>query len=188
MDQIYRENPSSSKIKSLVELFVSAEGFGRRYLFGRNEHSDVLAKIFNVDAFVDDFVEKGAIWKDKPVIHRASVPNNGIIVNCVMNARPIAAQKLINELKIAGSISYYDLQMQLPDLIPFPKFVIETQLDFAQNKEKWEKLENSLFDIESKEVLARILQYRCTGDFTFMKQFSSITVIPSSINKNFVSS
>ena len=128
--------------------------------------------MFDIDGFVDDFVEKGTIWKDKPVVHRTDIPINGIIVNCVMNSKPISAHRIIDELQIAGSISYYDLQMQFPKVIPFPNFVIETQLDFAQNKKKWEKIEETLYDSESKDVLYRLLHYRLTGDYTFMNKFT----------------
>lgn len=172
LEIVQNQNRSSTETKRIADVFVSFEGNGRRYLFGRNEHSAALAEIFNIEGYVDDFVQQGAIWKDKPVIHRSDVPHNGIIINCVMNSKPISAQKKINEMHVAGAISYYDLQMLLPDMVPLPKFVEETQLDFSLNKKKWEMINESLFDSESKEVLEKLLHYRLTGDCTFMKQFT----------------
>lgn len=84
LEILQKQNKSSKKIKSIADMFVSSEGDGRRYLFGRNEHSAALAEIFDIEGYVDDFVEQGTIWKDKPVIHRNDIPHNGIIVNCVI--------------------------------------------------------------------------------------------------------
>ncbi len=162
----------SKQIKDLVETFISPEGIGRRYLFGRNDHSALLSKLFEIDGFVDDFAESGSLWKGKAVIHGVELPNNALLVNCVMNAKPITADQNINRLNITGSISYFNLASILPELVTPPSFVVETQVDFNLNLEEWKKLENSFFDDESKKVLHSILQYRLTGDYSYMEKFS----------------
>ena len=172
LEIVHNQNRSSTEIKRIADLFVSSEGDGHRYLFGRNEHSAALAEIFNIEGYVDDFVQQGIIWTDKPVFSSNDIPHNSIIINCVMASLPISAQKRIYELQVTKVISYYDLQILLPDIVPLPKFVEETQLDFALNKKKWEMINESLFDAESKEVLEKLLHYRLTGDWSFMKQFT----------------
>lgn len=172
MKYLFKPNPVSIEKKRLIEIFTSVEGVGRRYLLGCNEHSSNLAEIFDIDGFVNDFAEPNTIWRGRPVVHGAEVPQNAIIINCSMSIMPLTAQKRISSLSVFGTISYFELQTQMPDIIPLPNFVMETQLDFNQNKKKWEELENSLSDSESKIILDKILHYRLTGDYNFMKQFT----------------
>lgn len=162
----------SKQIKDLVEKFISPEGVGRRYLFGRNEHSALLAELFEIEAFVDDFVESGSLWKGRAVIHGDEVPQNAILINCSMSIMPVSASKRIDQLQISGSFTYHNLLDLSPELVTIPCFIDETCLDFKENLKEWEKLENSLFDEDSKEVLRSILKYRLTGDYSYMEQFS----------------
>ena len=162
----------SKQIKDLVETFISPEGVGRRYLFGRNEHSVLLSKLFEIDGFVDDFAESGSLWKGKAVFHGDEVPKDAIMVNCSMSVMPVSASKRIDKLQVFGSFAYHDFLELLPGLVGLPNFIDETCYDFKENIKEWEKLENSLFDDESKEVLRSILKYRLTGDYLYMEQFS----------------
>lgn len=159
-------------VKRLVDIFVSPEGVGRRYLLGRNEHSAALAKAIDIDGFVDDFAEEGMVWYDKPVMRGGDVPRNAIIVNCSMSIRPISAHKRIEKLGVAGCLAYADFCKVLPDLVPLPNFVAETRSDIRQNQIKWETMRESLFDDKSRQVLDDLLNFRLTGDYAFMTSYA----------------
>lgn len=162
----------SPEIKHLVDIFISPDGIGRRYLFGRNEHSAALAKLIDIDGFVDDFAEKGSIWNEKPVVNSRVVPGQAIIVNCSMCNMPVTAIKKIKKLDISGCLSYSDLSSARPDWIPLLNFVAKTRLDVKQNKLKWEALSSALADGQSKQVLDDILSFRLTGNYTSMVSYS----------------
>jgi hypothetical protein len=55
----------SSEVKRLVDVFISPEAVGRRYLFGRNEHSAAISKVIDIDGFVDDYSVHGTTWNGK---------------------------------------------------------------------------------------------------------------------------
>jgi FkbM family methyltransferase len=162
----------SPEVKRLVDVFISPDGIGRRYLFGCNEHSESLAKVIDIDSFIDDYAEQGTFWNGKPVVNSGAVPRQAIIVNCVYNTRPITAAKRINNLGISGVLAYSDLINAHPDLIPLPNFVAQTRSDIQQNQLKWAVLSSSLADDQSRQVLDDLLKYRLTGNYSFMKSYS----------------
>jgi len=161
----------STKIKELAIKFISFEGIGKRYLLGRNEHSLALSHVIEIDGFVDDFSESNTFWNGKPVFKGAELPQKAIIVNCSMSIRPLTAHQSIVNLGL-DILKYSDLYKISPSLIPLPKFVLETQEDYALNFLKIEHLRSILFDDESKQVLDDIYNFRLTGDYSYMNRFS----------------
>jgi len=165
-------NQLTPEIKHLVDVFVSPEGLGRRYLLGRNEHSAALSKVIEIDGFVDDYVEPGTVWNDRIVVKGSDVPNDAIIVNCSMSISPISAHKRIAALEISGVLAYADLCKAFPARFVLPAFVLETREDVGQNLGKWEFLSDNLADDQSKQVLDDLLRYRLTADYGSMKSYT----------------
>jgi len=162
----------SPEVKRLIDVFVSTEGIGRRYLFGRNEHSEALSKVIEIDGFVDDYAKQGTIWHGKPVVNSSNVPKQAIVVNCSMCNMPVTAINKIKNLNVSGGLAYSDLNIALPDLIPLPNFVADTRTDFQQNRSKWEAISSALADDQSRKVLDDILGFRLTGDCTSMASYA----------------
>ena len=169
LDQWSRPTP---ELRNLVNLFLSPEFNGGRFLFGRNEHSAILSETIDIDGFIDDFAEPGTVWKDKPVFKRGDIQKQAIIVNCVLNAKPIIARNMIEEIGVKAVLAYSDLYKAHPDLIALPNFVSETRSDIQKNRKKWEIVSASLFDDQSRRVLDDIIQFRLTGDYRFMSPYS----------------
>jgi FkbM family methyltransferase len=160
------------EVKRLVDVFMSPEGIGRRYLFGRNEHSTALSKVIDIDGFVDDFSGQGTIWNGKPVVNGNAVPKSAIVVNCVMCNMPVTAAKRIQKLGIFGALAYSDLCYALPGLVPVPNFVSETRSDHCQNLKEWQTLSLSLADDQSRQILDDLLSFRLTGNYASMTPYS----------------
>ncbi len=160
------------EVKSLVDIFVSPDAVGRRYLFGCNEHSAALSKIIEIDGFVDDFSGQGTIWYGKPVVNSRAVPKKAIVVNCSMCNMPVTAIKKIKDLGVAGGLAYSDLSSALPELIPLPNFIAATRSDVHQNHKKWEALSSALADEQSRQILDDVLSFRLTGNCSSMAPYS----------------
>jgi len=161
----------SPKKSRLADLFVSSSGVGRRYLFGRNEHSAALAKTFEIDGFVDDFATD-KVWMGKPIVKGVDVPLDAIVVNCVLMARSIISSNRVKNLRAEGSLEYCDLMAAFPKRVPVPVFVDETRADFQSNPAKWETLLQTLEDEESRQVLTDVLKFRLSGDIKHMKPYT----------------
>jgi len=161
----------SGEVRRLADMFVSAGSSGRRYLFGRNEHSSALARVLEIDGFVDDFASED-LWLGKPVIKGENLPRNAIVVNCVLMARTIICSNKVRDLRVEGSLEYADLMQAFPDIIPAPVFVDETRADFQLNSSKWATLSNAFADEESKQVLEDVLKFRLSADIIYMQDYT----------------
>lgn len=165
-------NHPSPETNRLIDIFISPGGVGRRYLFGRNEHSEALSKVIDIDCFVDDYSEQGMTWNGKPVVKSSAVPLQAIVVNCVMCNMPVTAAKKIKNLEIFGALAYYDLCQTLPDLVPLPNFVAGTRDEIQQHQMKWENLRAAFHDDQSKQILDNLLSFRLTGNYASMTSYS----------------
>src|SRR5690606_15596793 len=103
-----------------------------------------------------------------PVIRSKALPENALVVNCVLNAKPITAAQTIKKLSLLGNLTVSDRYKYAPDTIPIPTFVAETREDLRLNAEKWKFVNSLVSDLPSQQVLHDLLRYRLTGDTAFM--------------------
>lgn len=165
-------NRQPAEVKRQAELFVSAEGNGRRFVLGRNEHAAALAAAIDVTAFVDDFAAPGTAWNDRPVVSGSELPKDAIVINCSMSISPVSAFRRIESLAVAGGLAYADLCNTFPERFRWPDFIVETRDDIRQNFDKWSSLAASLADEQSQRVLDDLLCFRLTGDCSSMAAYS----------------
>ncbi len=174
--EILNENQPNNHICSLVEKFTSKENLITRFLLGRNEHSASLAKLFDIDGFIDDFAVDGTFWHGKPVIKSETLPDNAIVVNCSMSISPVTVSRKLQQLEIknGGWLNYADLLTLKPDeLIPAPEFVAEMRKDVAKNEAHWASLSEKFADEESVKVFNDLIRYRLTADPVHMVDYST---------------
>ena len=165
-------NQVSAEVRKLAEVFASPEGVGRRYVLGRNDHAAALSKVIEVDAFVDDYADPGAVWNGRPVVKGAEVPCRGIVVNCSTCISPVSVARRLAGLNVAGVLAFSDFCKALPDRIGLPDFILQTRQDLEHNQAKWELLGACLEDATSAQVLDDLLRYRVTGDYSVMGAYS----------------
>ncbi len=173
LDQLEALQPPNlpPEIRRRAELFMSPAARGRRFLFGRNEHSAALAQAIEIDGFVDDFASD-ATWQGKPVLKGQEIPPDAIVVNCVLMARSILASRRAHELCTSGCLEYADLMATFPERVPVPGFVEETRADFRRNRSHWTALIDTLADDESRQVLTDVLKFRLSGDIRHMQSYT----------------
>lgn len=164
--------PMDPETLRLVNEFVSADGAGRRFVLGRNEHAVALMSAIDIDGIIDDFTEPGTRWNGKKVWKGSQIPATAIAVNCSMSISPVSAARRLAGLDIAGSLSLADLCRALPGRFPWPEFIRQTREDLAQNAAHWERLAGALEDAESRQVLEDVLRFRVTGDPSAMQRYS----------------
>lgn len=160
------------EVRRLVGSFTSSEWAGRRYVLGRNEHSEALLKVLDVDGVVDDFAEAGTVWCGKPVVKGTDVPAGSIIVNCSLSISPVSAARRLESLDVAGVLALTDLCRALPDRVRLPEFVRATREDLGRNEARWRRLSDAFADEQSRQVLDDLLGFRVTGDYSRMTAYS----------------
>lgn len=156
--------------KKLAEEFVSSLSEGKRYAFGKNQHSQVLLKNIRLEAIVDDYAPEGTIWNGLPVIKRVDLPSDAIVVNCVTCIGPITVKNLLEQqgVKFFG---VYALSQLFTERFEILDFVKEARDSYENNKDRWQKLYNSLEDEESIKTFSNVMQYRLTGDYHCMTEY-----------------
>lgn len=156
--------------KALVKKFVSSKSDGKRYVYGRNQYSQSLLKEIKFEAVVDDYAPNGITWNNLPVIKKQDLPKDAIVVNCVACVAPIYVKSILEQLgvKFFGA---YALFYVFPERFEVIDFVKETRDCYENNKERWQKIYESLEDQESKEIFYNVLQYRLTGNYNYMVDF-----------------
>lgn len=160
-----------SKTSIAAEVFLDPRHKKPRYLFGCNDHSAALAKIIDIDGFVDDF-RAGSTYCNKPVVSGEQVPVSAVVINCVLMARSWMSKKRVQQINVEHRLDYGDLLARAPDLTPIPDFVVDTQRDYTENHRKWVWLETKLEDAQSRKVLQDILEFRKTGNLAFLAQYT----------------
>lgn len=155
-----------------AERFLSSSAAGHRYLLGRNQHALALSKVIEIDGFVDDFAETGAVWLGKPVVKMADLDNEACVVNCSMSISPVSAMTRLRGTRSALVLNYSDLLMARPEQIEAPDFVGASREDYKENEAQLNGLYEALADDESKWVMRALANYRLTGDPVHMEDFS----------------
>lgn len=159
------------ELKELVDEFISPDSAQYRYAFGRNEHSEALTKAIQLKAIIDDYAPEGTIWNNLPVVKRADLPCNAIVVNCVLSISPVIVNRLLQEQKVKN-FGLYALSQYYPEKFSAPDFVENTQNNYNQNKDRWQKVYDSLKDEKSKLTFNNVLNYRLSGNYDFMTDYS----------------
>lgn len=170
LDNFY-QHPQN--ILDKVEKFILSSNATHRYLLGRNQSAKILSEIFDIQAFVDDFVEADTFWQGKPVIKTDLLPENALVVNCSMSIAPISAFNRLKSVKVRNILSYTDFcRCSLGISVPIPGFIEESRKDISDNLGKWQNISDLLHDSESKKTLDDVISYRLTGDYSYMNSYS----------------
>lgn len=156
--------------KKLAEEFVSSKSDGKRYAFGRNEHSQALLDKIKLEAVIDDYAPVGSDWNGLPIIKNTDLPKDAIVVNCVTCIGPITVKNLLEERGVKN-FGVYALAGIFPEKFEILNFVKEARESYENNKSRWQKIYDSLEDEESRKTYSDILQYKLTGNYNFMTEY-----------------
>jgi len=156
---------------NIVDLFLSAQSKGSRYLFGCNEHSAALSQRVEIDGFIDDY-KSGSVFCGKPVVCGEQVPCTAVVVNCSFAIRPLASNRRIAKLKIAHQLDYSDLLSRAPSVTPRPGFVVDMLNDLGAHASHWQALPQLLADDESRKVLHDVVCFRQSADLACMAGYT----------------
>lgn len=139
-----------------------------RYVFGRNEYANSIAKIIDIDGFIDDFCEEKE-HLGKPVIKTPSVPKQALVVSAVIG-RPFTAGKRLRDHKIRY-LDYFAFQKYASQKIMTIKFWEDFQYDLPNFIHRYESIYSLLVDKISRHTLESILKFRMSQNLRYMQGF-----------------
>lgn len=184
--KINESKPNFDKLK-LLHKFLEKNSSEKKYIMGRSPqgHAIDVMKIVDIDGIIDDFSDVKDFY-GKPVVRSCDIPlNSNILVCCSVN--PVSAIRNLKEKGFTNILEYSFFFKNMKDS-GLSALILDTFEDeFNSNKEKFEWTYNLLADAESRSVFDAIVNYRITGDLTWMEKFKFLPkeqYFPSFLNLN----
>lgn len=156
--------------RAFCDDFLS--GAKPRYIFGRNEYATSIAQAVDVDGFIDDFTDDQT-FLNKPIIRIEDVPKNALVVSAVVLGRPLTAEQRLKDFDIRSLDFFAFTKYAEIAIIPI-MFWDEFPANFKQHRGQYEWVYNLLQDNESKRIFTKIINFRLSGDLSYMHGFTDI--------------
>lgn len=124
----------------------------------------------DIDGIIDDFTRVQSSRK-KTVLQINEVPKDALILCCVQGSPLEVISKLDNMgFKHFNYLSFYKYSgFELPS----PPFIDDFEDDYSTNKKEYEKVYELLADKKSKEIFEKLINFKISFDFEFMKGFTN---------------
>ncbi len=142
----------------------------KRYVFGVNEYAENVARIANIDGFIDDFT-LATHWLDKPVCKLASIEPDSLVISCVTASFPVMALCNLAAAGIEQFADYFSIAEASGGCLPQVRAIVETREDHRHHANEYEWVRQRLHDEPSRDIFDRLLAFRLTGDLQPMTEF-----------------
>ncbi len=143
-----------------------------RFIFGRNEFAESIAKVLDVDGFIDDFTNEKN-YLGKPIIAIEDVPDDALVVVVVVIGKPLIAEKRVKQFQF-NSLDYFSFYKYAGLDIKQVLFWDGFTEDFKANFDKYEGVYTLLHDKASKNQFHNIINFRLSYDLNYMRGFPAI--------------
>lgn len=159
----------NEKDKKLVKLFTGSKDI-KKYILGINKYTKAIQKHISVDGIIDDFTRVQRSRK-KEILDINEIDKDSIVL-WVSWGSPLEVKSRLDSMGIKN-ISYLAFYKYSSFTLPAAPFMDDFEEDFKQNKDQYEKIFDLLEDEKSKTVFQKVLNFKITGDYSFMKGFTN---------------
>ncbi len=153
----------------LAELFVSSPS-RKKFILGINKLTKSLQKIVNVDGVIDDFTRVQRSRK-KEIYKIEDVPKDALILSTATGS-PLEVKTRLDAMGFAN-INYLSLCKYSDLELIEPPFIMDFAEDFENNRAEYEKVYELLADEKSKAIFTKVLNFKISFDYDFMKGFTN---------------
>jgi FkbM family methyltransferase len=155
--------------KELTKLFISSTKI-KKYILGINKLAKSVQKHVEVDGIIDDFTRIHTSRK-KHILKIDEVDKNSIILSTATGS-PLEVGAKLDEMGFThfNYLSFYKYSsFDLAD----PPFITDFKDDYKENKDKYKKTFDLLCDDKSKQTFEKVINFKISFDFDFMKGFTN---------------
>lgn len=142
----------------------------KRYVFGINSYAENIARITNIDGFIDDFTQT-TTWMGKPVCKLSAIEPDSFVISCVTIARPLSALCKLEEAGVRHIADYFSIAEASNGKLPQVRAIEETRDEYQRHAAEFAWVRQRLFDEESRDIFERLLDFRLTGNLQAMTAF-----------------
>ncbi len=159
----------NKKDKELVELFISCKAT-KKYILGINKLTKSLLKHLEVDGIIDDFTRVQRSRK-KEIFQIEDVPKDALIL-WTSTGSPLEVKRILDELGFKH-ISYLVFYKYSAFDLVHPPFITDFEDDYRNNTDRYSCVYDLLADKKSKEIFEKVINFKMTFDYEFMKGFTN---------------
>jgi len=143
-----------------------------RFVMGRNEYAASIADCVDLDGFIDDFTDDKE-FLGKPIYKTADVPKDSMVVSAVIFVLPLTALMKIKKCSLTA-LDYFKFFQYSGLPLKLVSYLEDGGKDIEANFEKYLWLYRNLCDDSSKKILAKLLNFRKSGDLNYMVGFDCL--------------
>lgn len=181
----------NKKDKELSKLFINSKNI-KKYILGINKLGKSVLKHLEVDGVIDDFTRKQTSRK-KSILNIKDIEKENSIILVTASGSPLEVKNYLDTNGYTHFSYLSFLRYSKLELAP-PPFILDFEKDFLENKKEYEKTYELLEDEKSKEIFTKVLNFKMSFDFDFMKGFTNNhseqyfdkDIIPNIKNINFL--
>lgn len=159
------DNPLATEF---CRSFVNASSENRGIL-GRNEYAEGIAGQVEVGFFIDDFTEVTE-YLGKPVIKTDQVPRHALVVSTLLG-KPLTGERHLSGAAIRH-LDYFAFHKHSGFDLPPVRFWGDFKKEYKDNQEKYRWVESRLSDADSLLTFRKIINFRLSGNLSYMEGFS----------------
>ena len=163
--------PDDIEARSFCDDFIS--GSSPKFILGTNEYAASVANKVDVNGFIDEFTNEKE-FLNKPIIKNlCSLPNQSIVLSAVVLAKPQYVLKKLCDLGIRH-LDYFRFKKYSGLNIEQVQshFCDDFPIDFNSHRTNYEKVYDLLEDVESKQVMSKIINFRLSCNLKYMQVFT----------------
>ena len=161
-------NKSDPEAIAFCHRFL-ADNHPPRFVLGRNEYAVGIAETLDIDGFIDDFANDKT-FMGKTIFKMTEVPMKSMVISAVIFVAPLTALRHLQRRGLVG-IDYFRFQQYSGLPLKAVEYLSNAHNDIEENMEQYEWLYARMADQQSKNVLEALLNFRFSGDLSYMRDF-----------------
>lgn len=143
------------------------------YIFGLTQYSKTISDFLNdkgieISGFIDDFTINEAYYNNK-IFKLNEIKNDSIVINGVIEGRPITVFNLLKWKGFKKIIDYFDFNYLNPEIFIIP-FNSDNSHKILDNIKELETIYNKLEDENSKQIFNEVIDFRLNFNY-YQKEF-----------------
>lgn len=166
---MFSETPLPNQILTLFQRLTGSSP-PPIYVLGRNTYAERVARVFDVQAFVDDFTQEKS-FLSKPVIHMGQLAPDSVVVSCVVDTVPLTGIEKLQLHGVREIIDFFSLSRLAPRQFGEMEHCAGNREDILTNAGQYEWVYQHLADETSKQHFAKVVQFRLNKDLNHMRGF-----------------
>ncbi len=141
------------------------------YVLSRNQYAQRVSRAVAVRGFIDDYTDE-KVYLDRPVIRMMDLPDECIVVSCVVAGNAITVLDRLRAAGVRDVIDYCTLARLAPNVFAPVDYCDGSRQDILENAGRYELVYSRLADEISRQHFAKVVRFRLSMDLEHMRGFS----------------